>query len=249
MVKYFICRLEALTSTALFIILCLAFPLLIPSNATGSMPVEKTLTGCVIGGRFFSISFDSQTGRPVKAYPVRIGQNINLASYEGKTISMDGSLLPGDRFILKEGSSMPVVIKEACEGDNLSVIRKEFIMEYRVAGYQAAKKKNFDEALKLVNWAMDMDKTLCGTYIDRAQIYYLKGDFSAGGADVKIVKDGACVDPQGLNYLILEEMGATLEKSGKKDDAIELYKMGLRSCRSEMCRETMNKNIKKATAN
>jgi hypothetical protein len=62
------------------------------------------------------------------------------------------------------------------------------------------------------------------------------------------VKDGACVDSQGLNYLILEEMGATLEKSGKKDDAVELYKMGLLSCQSEMCRETMNKNMRKATA-
>jgi tetratricopeptide (TPR) repeat protein len=247
MEKYFICRLKTITSTALFIILCLAVPLLIPSNATGSMPVEKTLTGCVIGNRFFSISFDSQTGKPVKAYPMRIGQNIDLASYEKKTISVDGSLLPGDRFILKQGN-MPVIIKETCEGDNLGVIRKEFIMEYRVAAYQAAKKKNFDEALKLVNWALDMDKNLCGTYISRAQIYYLKGDFAAGSADVRIVKDGACVDSQGLNYLILEEMGATLEKSGKKDDAVELYKMGLLSCQSEMCRETMNKNMRKATA-
>jgi hypothetical protein len=248
MVNNIICRIGSLISTVLFIILCFAVPLLITTNAIGSMPVEKTLTGCVIGGRFFSISSDSRTNTPVKAYPIRTGLEHNLASYEGKTISLNGSLLPGDRFILKEGTR-PFVINESCGHDKLNVIQKEFIMEYRVAGYQAAMKKNFDEALKLVNRALDMNKTLCGSFIARAQIYYLKGDFAAGAADVKRIKDGACIDPKDLNYLILEEIGATLEKSGRKADAIELYKMGLNSCQSDMCRETMNKDIQKATGN
>jgi hypothetical protein len=228
-----------------FLIIFLGIPFFIPTTVTGSMPVEKTLTGCVIEGRFFSVSFDFQTSKPVKAYPIRIWQNLDLASYEGNAVSMVGSLLPGDRFVLKEGGK-PVIVKEKCESDNLAVIRKEFIMEYRAAGYKAAMQKNFDEALILVNRALDMDKTLCGTYIDRAQIYYLKGDFSSGETDVKTVKDGACIDPQGLNYLVLEEMGTNLVKSGKKAAAIELYKMGLGSCRSDMCRETMNKDILKA---
>ena len=140
-----------------------------------------------------------------------------------------------------------VVVKETCDGDDRAVIQKEFIMSYRVAGYKAAQKKDFDEALRLVNQALDMDPTLCGTYIDRALIYNLKGDFAAGAADIKRVKEGACVDPQGLNFLILEEIGATLEKAGKKSDAIELYRMGLDSCQSDSCREAMDKSIRKAT--
>lgn len=229
-----------------FLIIFPAISFFIPATATGSMPVKKTLTGCVVGGRFFSISLDFQTNKPVKAYPMRIEKNLDLALYEGKTLSMDGFLLPGDRFVLMEGG-VPEVVNEKCESDNLAVIRKEFIMEYRIAGYMAAKKKDFDEALRLVNWALGMDKTLCGTYIDRAHIYYLKGDFASGEADVRTVRNGACTDPQGLNYLMLEEMGAILEKTGKNTDAVELYKMGLDSCRSDMCRDTLNKNIRKAT--
>lgn len=232
-------------SVALFVVLFIAAPFLTPNFAMGSMPVKRTLTGCVVGGKFFSVSVDQRTNKPVKAYPIRLEQSPDLAPYEGKKLSMSGSLLPGDRFIFKEGSL--VVVKETCDGDDRVVIQKEFIMSYRVAGYMAATKKNFDEALRLVNWAFDMDINLCGTYIDRARIYYLKGDFVSGAADVKRVKEGACVDPQGLNFLVLEEMGATLEKTGKKSDAIELYRMGLDSCQSDLCREAMDKSIQKAT--
>ena len=67
-----------------------------------------------------------------------------------------------------------------------------------------------------------------------------------GAADIKRVKDGMCVDPQGLNFLMLEELGATFEKAGKKSDAIDLYYMGLNSCDSDMCREAMEKSLRRA---
>ncbi len=237
---------KALAMAAFLFILIQAHALLIPVKAEASMPVRKTLTGCVIDGRFFSIMIDSQTGRPVKAYPIRIEQNFDIPAYEGKTISVAGSLLPGDRFIVMKGSS-PAVIKDTCSRDNLNLIKKELIMEYRVAGYQEAKNRNFDNALKLTNKALYMDKTLCGTYVDRALIYYLKGDFASGTNDIKTVKNGRCRDPKDLNFLILEEIGAILENSGSKADAINLYKMGLKSCQSEMCRQTMNKALRKAS--
>lgn len=240
------CRKKAFTIAAFLFILVQAVPLLTPAKAEGSMPVRKTLTGCVVGGRFFSVTRDAQTGKTVKAYPIRIEQNLDIASYEGKTISVTGSLLPGDHFILNKGGA-PVVTKQTCGKDNLNVIKKELIMGYRVAGYQAAKEKNFDEALKSVNRALHMDLTLCGTYVDRALIYYLKGDFTSGAADIKMVKHGKCTDPQGLNYLIMEEIGTILENSGKKADAINLYKMGIKACQSEMCRQTMNKALRKAS--
>ena len=238
-------RRENKINMAIFLILLFSFSFLAPSIVIGSLPVEKTLTGCVIGGRFFSVYNDSQTNRPVKAYPIRIEKNINLPAYEGKTISMKGSLLPGDRFFIREGD-VPVVVNETCAADYLKVIKKEHILEYRVAGYTEAKKKNFEEALKLLNWALDMDKTSCDSYVSRAQIYYPQGDFASGGADIKTVRDGLCVvEPQGLNYLVLEEIGTTLEGYGKSAEALELYKMGLNSCQSNMCRETMNKHIRK----
>ncbi|OPY12345.1 MAG: hypothetical protein A4E69_02265 [Syntrophus sp. PtaB.Bin138] len=236
---------EATVSTVFFVIMLMTINLLLPANVTGSMPVEKTLTGCVIKGQFFSVTIDSRTNRPVKAYQIRMGQDLDLAAYEGKTVSMTGDLLPGDRFILKRGVR-PVVIKGACDNDSISVIRKEFVMEYRVSAYQAAKKMNFAEALILANRALDLDKTLCGTYIDRAHIHYLKGDFASGAADIKWVREGRCADRQDLNFLLLEEIGITLEKAGRKTDAIEIYSMGLDSCRSDMCKETMDRGMKRA---
>ncbi|HQP24596.1 MAG: hypothetical protein BWX99_02092 [Deltaproteobacteria bacterium ADurb.Bin151] len=239
-------RKKAFAVAAFFFILIQAIPFLIPDRTEGSMPVRKTLTGCVIGGRFFSIMTDPQTGRPVKAYPIRIQQNFDIPSYEGKTISVSGSLLPGDRFIITKGGS-PAVIRDTCGRDNLNIIKKELIMEYRVSGYQEAKNRNFDKALRLTNKALYMDKTLCGTYVDRALVYYLKGDFTSGANDIKTVKNGRCRDRKDLNFLMLEEIGAILENSGRKADAINLYKMGLKSCQSEMCRESMNKALRKAS--
>ena len=184
-----------------------------PNFAMGSAPVKRTLTGCVVEGRFFSVSVDRRTNKPVKAYPMRVEQGPDLAPYEGKKLSMSGFLFPGDRFVL-EGSI--VVVKQTCDGDDRAVIQKEFIMSYRVAGYKAAQKKDFDEALRLVNQALAMDTNLCGTYIDRALIYNLKGDFAAGAADIKRVKEGACVDPQGLNYLMLGGDGSNPREGGEE---------------------------------
>ncbi|HQO64795.1 MAG: hypothetical protein KBA98_10245 [Syntrophorhabdaceae bacterium] len=226
-------------------ILLLSFAFLILTVAEGSMPVEKILDGCVIGGRFFSVYKDSQTSVPSKAYPIRIENDIDLSFFEGKAVSISGSLLPGDRFFMKKGD-MPKVVDDVCGNDYMKVIKKELIMEYRVAGYMEAKKNNFEEALKLVNWALEMDKTLCDTFISRAQIYCLKGDFVSGMADIKAIKNGVCIaGPQGHNFIILEEIGLTLEKSGRNSDALEVYKLGLAACQSDMCIEAMNKNISK----
>jgi tetratricopeptide (TPR) repeat protein len=226
------------------ITLFVAISMLAPRWAMASAPVKKTLDGCVAGGTFYSIALDARTGKPVKAYPMRIEGGPDLASYEGKKLSMSGLLYPGDRFLLDKGSR--ALEKGTCGADERAVIQKELIMAYRVAGYKAAQKKEFDEALRLANVALAMDTNLCGTYIDRALTYNLKGDFAAGAADIKRVTDGACVDPQGLNFLMLDELGATLEKAGKKSDAIDLYYMGLHSCESDMCREAMETSLRRA---
>ena len=228
----------------LFVAFVAALSVLAPRWAVGSAPVQKTLNGCVAGGTFYSISLDVRTGKPAKAYPMRIEGGPDLASYEGKKLSVSGLLYPGDRFVLNKGSR--AIERGTCEGDEVGVIRKELILSYRIAGYKAAQKKEFDEALRLANVALAMDTNLCGTYIDRALTYNLKGDFADGAADIKRVTDGACVDPQGLNFLMLDELGATLEKAGKKSDAIDLYYMGLHSCESDMCREAMETSLRRA---
>ncbi|MEO0249230.1 MAG: hypothetical protein ABIN58_06735 [candidate division WOR-3 bacterium] len=230
----------------LLVALFTAVSIMVPLWAAGTAPVQKTLNGCVAGGTFYSITRDAQTGKPVKAYAIRIEGSPDLIPHEGKRLAMTGLLFPGDRFVLDKGSRP--VDTGTCEDEEIRVIRKELIILYRVAGYKAAQKKDFDEALRLTNQALTMDPNLCGTYVDRALVYNLKGDFTAGAADIRRVRDGACVDPQGLNHLIVQEIGETLEKAGRKSDAVDLYYMGLNACDSDMCREAIENSLRRAMA-
>jgi hypothetical protein len=65
-----------------------------------SRPVPRTITGCVIGGQLYSIhkGVSEATGkRSPMVYPISV-QDLDLRPYEGKTIQIQGNLLPGDRF-------------------------------------------------------------------------------------------------------------------------------------------------------
>lgn len=225
----------------LLLVSLLVLSLVIPPVAFGSRPVQKTIRGCVVGGQLFDIVSDG-TNKPVKAFPIRVQDGLDWTVYEGKTISLEGYLLPGDRFVVKKGAG-PVVVNERCDSGDREVIQKEFIMGYRVAGYRAAKAGDFDGGLRWTNKALDMDRTLCGTYLDRANIHFLKGDTASGLADIKTIRDGGCADPKGLNFLVIEEIGAILEKAGKKSEALKLYRLGLDSCNSDMCRNAMENAI------
>jgi hypothetical protein len=219
---------------------------LMPAEALGAGQVERELAGCVVEGRFFSIWRDPATGKPDHAYPMRIDQEPSLAAYEGKAVSMRGTLMPGD-LVYPENRVAPFVVKATCEEDSLAVIRKTFVMDYIVAGSKAAATKNFAEALRLVNLALALDKAFCGTYLARAEIQLRKGDIVSAMADITVVRRHACVQPEGLNFLVLEDIGALLEQAGKRADVIDLYTVGLESCRSEPCRKSLNRSLKQLT--
>lgn len=229
---------------SVFLALFLAAFFVTPPSASGSQPVPRTIKGCVIEAQVFDIWLDEKTNKPIKAYWINVEGGRDFTPYEGKTISLDGYLLPGDHFAVKKGA-VPVVIKDTCDPDDRKIIEKEIIMRYRIAGYRAARKGDFDEGLRWTNKALDMDRTLCGTYLDRANIHYLKGDSISGSADIKTIRDKACVDPKGLNFLVIEEIGAILEKTGKKSEAKRLYRLGLDSCDSDICRKSMKNAMQK----
>jgi hypothetical protein len=82
-----------------FLIL-LALALALPFPAQASRPVFRTVVGCVVHGTLYSIRKQppQYTGpHQIIAYPLRV-QNLILAPYEGKKISLGGYLSPGDRF-------------------------------------------------------------------------------------------------------------------------------------------------------
>ncbi len=227
----------------LFVLICLLLAASVCLDAQASQPVEKTLTGCVIDGQFYHIAFDGDGKRPVRAYRIRLRDGTALAPYEGKTITVGGMLLPGDAFRLKAGTG-PVVESRTCSESFRKVINKEFITGYVVEAHKAARRKAFDEALALTGKALEMDPGYCETYIDRAYIHYLRNDPDAGRRDLRVVMDRRCPDREGLNFLIMGDVGKILVRQGKIAEALELYRMSLEACRSGLCRDAVNKDIR-----
>lgn len=96
-----------------------------------------------------------------------------------------------------------------------------------------------------INNAVNMDKTDCDTYIDRAQIYCMKDDFVAVARDISFIKTGTCANYKKANYLMLQDLGKILESKGRKQEALEVYKIALDTCAShgKICMETIEKDI------
>lgn len=67
-----------------------------------SAPMKATITGCVTGGVLMSEKTDFGTHASEGTYRIRVlvpgGAPLDLASHEGKRISIAGDLLPGERF-------------------------------------------------------------------------------------------------------------------------------------------------------
>ena len=223
------------------VLILIGLPLL-PTPAPGSGPVERTLTGCVTGSAFYSVSLRETTKQPMKAYLIRFSDPIDLTPYEGKMISMRGWLQPGDRFRPRDGAQ-PTVVKETCGDDYRKVINREFINGYVVEAKRAARRNEFDEAFRLINKAVELDRTRCGTYIERAYLAYSRGDFASGARDVKLVKEKQCADPTDLNFLTLEDIGQILVKHGRRPEALQVYRMALDSCETDICRESITKDM------
>lgn len=68
-----------------------------PSRA--SRPVDRNVNGCVAGGVLYDLyeSRDAAGKRTITAYPLKI-KGLDLSRYEGRKVSVQGKLSPGDRF-------------------------------------------------------------------------------------------------------------------------------------------------------
>jgi hypothetical protein len=210
--------------------------------ARGSLPVERTLTGCVVGAAFYSVSLHEATRTPVKAYRIRFDKPVDVTPYEGKTISITGWLSPGDRFRLKDGAP-PTVVRDTCNEEYRKVITTEFILGYVVEASKAARRNDFAEAFRLINKAIDLDRGRCGTYIERAYLSYARGDFASGAQDVQRVREGQCADPATLNFLTMKDIGKILVSHGKRPEALQVYRMALDSCQTDICRDSIQKDM------
>ena len=93
--------------SANFFIFVLACYLLMAVPAQASRSVPANLEGCVIKGVFCAVEKkDTATGAKTQVYRMEVrkpepkgDQKMNLSRYEGKKISVQGRLLPGDVLI------------------------------------------------------------------------------------------------------------------------------------------------------
>jgi len=205
---------------------------LFPISVEAGQPVERTLTGCVIGKNFFDV-------KPGRAYPIRFSPVLNLEPHEVKTISMQGWLSPGDFFGIKDGT-FPRIIQNTCDSHSIKLINQQNSVQYRVDGLKMARNGNFNEAMAL-------DNTDCDTYVDRAQIQCMRNDFASVSKDLEIIKSGKCANPKQANYLLLEDLGKLLGGKGKKREALDVYRLAIVSCLSgivpELCKKSIEKEI------
>ncbi len=110
-----------------FFLMLLVFSLALPLTATASKPVKTTLEGCVIKGVFYAVDkqVPTKTGARTMVYRINV-QNLdesvpkfNLSPYEGKKISLQGRLHPGDLF---EPDPKSLKVLGPCDRDSKKAI-------------------------------------------------------------------------------------------------------------------------------
>lgn len=151
-----------------------AAPALMATPAAASRPVPKQITGCVIDG--FFITHDGYRLRPrfsgaSRPYDVR--------RFEGRRLTLDGALLPGDAYILKgeprDTGPCPDTIRRAAERA-LRWAWRDRARDLREAG-------DFAAALGAIDRALTLDPTLC-LYEDRAVVREALGRIDDAIADL-----------------------------------------------------------------
>ncbi len=226
------------------ILLILVVLLVFPVIAQATYPVQRTLTGCVVDNTFYSIYLDKDSGR---AYRINLSPPVDLKPYEGRPVRVTGWLSPGDRFSIKDKTSIEMT-GAACDPRSRKAINSEYALNYRLQAGAAARQGNFDEALSTIDKAFKIDNTDCDTYTDRATIYCMKNDFGAALQDMSVIKTGACTNPKKANYLLLEDLGKCLEQKGKRDEALDAYRLARNACigrGAPQCEQRLAEQIKR----
>jgi hypothetical protein len=119
---------ETMKKTAVFTLLMLSMMLSFPHLATASRSVAVTLEGCVIQGVFYAVEKGGLASGATRVNVIEIinrnesDPKMDLSPYEGKKISLQGRLLPGDR-LTPDPKSLKVL--GPCDRDSQAAIAEE----------------------------------------------------------------------------------------------------------------------------
>lgn len=214
----------------------------IGEQAFASRPVTRTLTGCVVGGVFYSIYL----GERAQAHRMRLPSSIVLFPLEGRTVRVTGNLLRGNSFT---PTSAIEPLQPTCEARFMTAIRHDAVVQHRIKAQQAATKGAYEEAYGLLGLALMLDPAACDTYIDRAHIHALRGDESAAQADIGVLDKGQCADPRKANYLLVEDVGKAFERQGWREGALAIFRLMMPLCENslvaDLCRKAAEDNIQR----
>jgi hypothetical protein len=218
------------------VILCLA-----AATAHASQPVKKTVTGCVVKGTFFFVDGD---------YSYRFSiADLDLAPFEGQTITMKGWLSPGDRFEL-EKDTKPTVKAKTCGPAMMRPIKRDEAVDLRLAAGREAKAGNWEKAIELSNDALAvMTPAECDSYVDRGTIFAQKGDLDSAKKDLAIVKARKpcfVLRTRKINFALLEDFAQAFIDKGDKKSGVTALELALANCDSEICRPDLKKKIAEA---
>jgi len=202
-----------------FNIICI-FCLLIPVQAMGSRPVPRVIVGCVIDGMLFSL----HDATPVKnANLITVEPPLNLTPYERKTIRVEGALSPGDR--LRPDMAKGIKVLGTCDQEASAAIRKKLPMAYQTKAEEMAENKDWGNAWRYINKAIELDSSDCSLYLTRTKFYRTQGKFIEAVTDAQRAVQHGCD-----RYPDWAFLGELLEKVGKNSAAIDAYAKAVGVC-------------------
>jgi hypothetical protein len=183
----------AKTKRNMIILFVLLGCLLLPDWASGSRPVRAMMVGCVVEGLFISREITMETSQGVRtshgSYFMRV-RGIELKNYEGQTLRLAGFLYPGDLFFASEQKLE--VLSPSCDRESIPHFRETFSWAYRTLARERSDKKNYEEALKFINRAIEIDAAQCEFYLTRAEIFKAQGRLDLAAEDEKKGADRGC---------------------------------------------------------
>ena len=155
-----------------------------PEWASGSRPVKAVIIGCVIEGLFISRETTLQTDRGFQTFQgshfIQV-RGIDLRQYEGQTLLFRGSLVPSDYFYANEQNLQ--ILSPFCDVASIPNFKQTFSWAWRTLARKSAESKAYEEALRYINRAIEVDPAQCEFFVSRAEIYKAQASLELAAED------------------------------------------------------------------
>ena len=182
-----------MTPRYLSIVLVLIGCVLSADRVSGSAPMKIVIIGCVVEGLFISQEATMQTDhgfRTSKGSRFVQVRGIDLSQYEGQTLMLKGSIVPGDYFYASEQNLQ--VLSPFCDVDSIPNFIQTFSWAWRTLARKSAESKAYEEALRSINRAIEVNPAQCEFLVTRSEIYRAQGRDKLAAEDEGLAANMGC---------------------------------------------------------